>query len=303
MFDAQGQVALIDVVRSDSHLDQLLDQFSHDVRAVVDAAQQYGLVAEGDTGVSKSCAGLLGVVGDLLGVVEVGVQPDGVILLQHVAQIFRNTHRAYDGSSGADTDDLHVGDLSQLLDDVFEDVIFHQKSVAAGEQNVSYDGSLSDVLDALIDIFQGTGAVRFASQSSSGAVSAVHGALVGDQEQNSVRISVGEAGSRGVFIFVKRVQHVRIASVVLSDNGNSLHSDRAAGIVRIHQGSIVRGDAHTEVLSDFADVCFFLFGEVNYFLQVFNRGNSVRYLPMPVVPLLFGNVLPQFDVLEIACHK
>ena len=114
---------------------------------------------------------------------------------------------------------------------------------------------------------------------------------------------MGEAGSRGVFVLVQRVEHVRIASVVLSDDGDSLHSDGAARIVRIHQGSIVRGDAHAEVLGDFADISLFLLGEVNNFLQVFYRGDSVCYLPMPVVPLFFGNILPQFDVLKIACHK
>ena len=47
MLQAHGQVALIDVVRTHTDLDQLVDQLLHGVDAVIDAGQQHALVARG----------------------------------------------------------------------------------------------------------------------------------------------------------------------------------------------------------------------------------------------------------------
>ena len=73
VLQAHGQVALIDVVGAHADLDQLVDQLLHGENTVVDAGQQHALVAQGDTGVGQHGAGLGGLGGDLVGVVEVGV--------------------------------------------------------------------------------------------------------------------------------------------------------------------------------------------------------------------------------------
>lgn len=155
MLQAHGQVALIDVVGAHADLDQLVDQLLHGEDAVVDAGQQHALVAQGDTGVGQHGAGLGGLGGDLVGVVEVGVQPHGVILLQHVAQRGSDALGQHDGGAGADADDLHVGDLAQLGDDVLQALVAHQQGVAAGQQHVADLGRIADVLDGLVDLIHG----------------------------------------------------------------------------------------------------------------------------------------------------
>ena len=57
VFDTYRQVADVDVVRSYSVLNQSLNQFSHDVLAVVNASQQYGLIFKRNTCVSQLSAG------------------------------------------------------------------------------------------------------------------------------------------------------------------------------------------------------------------------------------------------------
>lgn len=57
VLQAHAQVALINVIRSHSYFDQLVNQPFHDVNAVVDACKQHALVSERYTRVSKHFAG------------------------------------------------------------------------------------------------------------------------------------------------------------------------------------------------------------------------------------------------------
>ena len=57
VLQAHAQVALINVIRSHSYFDQLVNQSFHDVNAVVDARKQHALVSERYTRVSKHFAG------------------------------------------------------------------------------------------------------------------------------------------------------------------------------------------------------------------------------------------------------
>ena len=84
---ALHQVALVDVVRPDPDLDELLDQVALDVDAVVDARQEHRLVAQRDACPSQHVARAGELGRDLVRVVDVDVQPDRVILRQHLAQV------------------------------------------------------------------------------------------------------------------------------------------------------------------------------------------------------------------------
>ena len=52
---ALDQVALVQVVRPDAHLDELVDQLALDVDAVVDACEQDRLIADRDAGAGRAC--------------------------------------------------------------------------------------------------------------------------------------------------------------------------------------------------------------------------------------------------------
>ena len=302
MLQTHGQVALIDVVGAHADLDQLVDQLLHGEDAVVDAGQQHALVAQGDTGVGQHGAGLLRLGGDLLGMVEVGVQPHGVILLQHVAQRGSDALGQHDGGAGADADDLHVGDLAQLGDDVLQALVAHQQGVAAGQQHVADLGRIADVLDGLVDLIHGQAGVVLAGEAAAGAVAAVHGALVGGQQQHAVRIAVGEPGHRGVGILVQRVQQVGAGLMQLLGGGDGLQPDGIVRIAGLNQGQVVGGDGHAQGAQAGLDAFLFLGSQLNVLLQILQGLDAVLDLPVPVVPLLVGDVGEQ-DFTARLYHK
>ena len=302
MLQAHGQVALIDVVGAHADLDQLVDQLLHGENTVVDAGQQHALVAQGDTGVGQHGAGLGGLGGDLVGVVEVGVQPHGVILLQHVAQCGSDALGQHDGGAGADADDLHVGDLAQLGDDVLQALVAHQQGVAAGQQHVADLGRIADVLDGLVDLIHGQAGVVLAGEAAAGAVAAVHGALVGDQQQAAVGIAVGQAGSGGVLILVQGVQQVGVGLMQLLGGGDGLQPDGIVRIAGLNQGQVVGGDGHAQGAQAGLDAFLFLGSQLNVLLQILQGLDAVLDLPVPVVPLLVGDVGEQ-DFTARLYHK
>ena len=80
----------------------------HNVHTVVNTTKENRLVAQRNTGVSKTCTCGSRCRGNLLGVVKVGIEPYRMVLLQHVDKILSNTLRTYNWSTATYTDDLYV---------------------------------------------------------------------------------------------------------------------------------------------------------------------------------------------------
>ena len=139
-----------------------------------------------------------------------------------------------------------MGHLAKLADDVFKPVIVLHESVAAGEQDVADLGMVADILEAGIDLLGGNGGVMLACEPSAGAVAAVHGALVGDEEQDPVGIAVGQTGNGGVGVLVKRIELILGSLIELCCRGNALTADGIIGIVRVDEREIIRGDSHAQ---------------------------------------------------------
>ena len=165
----QRGIALIDVVGTDTDANQLVDQLQHDVDAVVNTGQQDGLVAQGDTGVGQHGGSASSLFSDLLGAVEVGVQPDGMILLEDVAQLGSNTLGHNDGGTRAQTDDFNVRNGADAGDDVLQQLVGDQQGVTAGQQNVADLGMIADVLDAVIDLLLGHLGIAGTGEAATGA--------------------------------------------------------------------------------------------------------------------------------------
>ena len=290
MLQTHGQVALIDVVGTHAHLDQLVDQFLHGKDTVVHPGQQYGLVAQRHAGIGQHGAGLLRLGGDLLGMVEVGVQPNGMILLEHGAQLGRDALGAHHRSTGPQTDDLHMVDLTQTGDDVLQHIVGEHQHVAAGEENVADGGRIADILDTLVDLLHRHAGVVLTSKAAAGAVTAVHGALVGGQQQHAVRIAVGEPGHRGVGILVQRVQQVGAGLMQLLGGGDGLLTHGVMGIVGVDQREVIGGDGHTQGAQAGLDALLLLGGQLDVLFQVLQGLGPVGDLPVPIVPVGVGHV-------------
>ena len=134
---ALDQVALVDVVGPDPVLDELVDERPLDVDAVVDAGEQDRLVAQRDAGAGQPVAGARDLGRDLVGVVEVEVHPERVVLRQHLAQLVVDALRQEDRHARADADDLDVGDLAQAAQDRLEELGGEGQAVAAGDEHVA----------------------------------------------------------------------------------------------------------------------------------------------------------------------
>ena len=289
----QRRIAGIDVVGADTHLDQTVNQLHHHVRAIVHAGQQHGLVAQGDTGVSQHSAGLGGFGSELLGGVEVGVQPHGVILLQHLAQLGSNTLGAHHGGAGAQTDDLHVRNGADALDDVLQHIVADHQGVTAGQQNVANLGVIGHIVDALVDLLHGHFAVVLTGKAAAGAVTAVHGTLVSDEQQHAVGIAVSQTGNGRVGILVQGIGVLVVGVLQLLGAGDGHLADGIKGIVQIDQGQIIGSDRHAQLAQSLGNTGFLVGSQGHVLLQIFDSLSAVGNLPMPVVPQIFRNVSEQ----------
>ena len=262
----------------------------HHVNAVVDTAQQHALVAQGDTGISQHLAGTLRFCRHLVGVVEVGVDPDGVILLQHGAEFRSDALRADHGSAGAQADNLHMRYLAQTRDDVFQAFVAHHQGIAAGEQHVAHAFCLLDILQGLLDAVGRAFVVGLAGKAAARTVAAVHRAHVGDEEQHAVGIAVCQAWCGRVLILVQRVEQVGTRLMCLQSRRYALTADGVVRVVGVDQTQIIGSDGHAERLERLFHAFLLLSRQADVFLQFVEGFYSVSYLPFPVVPLFVGDV-------------
>src|SRR5690606_23638477 len=129
--DSLGQVALVDVVGTDADFYQFVHQLLHYMGAIVDARQNHRLVPQGDAGIGQHFTGPLGLGGDFLRMVEMGVQPDRMILPQDPAQVLRDPLGKHHRSPGSDPDNFHMGNFPEVFQQVFQDLVVDQQPVSA----------------------------------------------------------------------------------------------------------------------------------------------------------------------------
>ena len=104
---------------------------------------------------------------------------------------------------------------------------------------------------------------------------------------------MGQAGHGRVGILMQRIGIFVVGILQLLGAGNCHLADGIKGIVQIDQGQVVRRDRHTQLAQRLADALFLIGSQGHIALQIFNCLGAVVYLPMPIVPLLFGNISEQ----------
>lgn len=131
MGQTHGKIANIDVVRTNADANEILNKLFHHMYAVVDACKQNTLVAEGNACVCKHLTCALALFGDFIGMVEMRVQPNGMVLFEHCAKLRGDPLRHDNRGSAAETDDFDMGHLAQLADDVFKLFVALHECIAA----------------------------------------------------------------------------------------------------------------------------------------------------------------------------
>lgn len=129
MADSFRQIALINIIRTDSDFHQIMHQLFHNGNAVIYTGQNHGLVADRHPGVDQLLAGFLRFHRDFDARVEMRIQPDGMILFQNAAKLVGNPLREDDRGSCADPDDFHVRDRTEVFQNIFKNLIVNKKAV------------------------------------------------------------------------------------------------------------------------------------------------------------------------------
>ena len=113
---------------------------------------------------------------------------------------------------------------------------------------------------------------------------------------------MGQAGRGGVLILVQGVQQVGVGLMQLLGGGDGLQPDGIVGIAGLNQGQVVGGDGHAQGAQAGLDAFLFLGSQLNVLLQILQGLDAVLDLPVPVVPLLVGDVGEQ-DFTARLYHK
>jgi hypothetical protein len=148
-----------------------------------------------------------------------------------------------------------------------------------------------EILQGLVEISLRDRSLVGSHQSSPGAVPAVGGALVGDQEQDAVGITVDEAGDRRILVLSQGVHHVALRKVKFLDPGDRLSSNGTIGVDRIHEVRKIRGHGHGQPSFGVIDPFDFFRGQFEDLFDLVEGGDPMPKLPSPIVPFPLRNAL------------
>ena len=241
-----GQVGLIDVIRPDTDREELLHEFLHHRRIIVDTLEQNSLAPDRNTGIDEHPDVFPGDFIDFTRVVEVGVDVKRVVLLENRAKFRRDPLRKCARHPTANPEDLDVWDRAELSQKPIDSVVWEHHRVAAGDDDVTDFRVRPDVLNSELQGFPVPPA-RFAYLSLSGAEPAIDGALVIHKEENTVGVPVRQVRDRTVSILIKRIVWTSLV-IKFSRIRHNLSPD---GISRLlDQAEVIGVDADAEILAD-----------------------------------------------------
>jgi len=224
-------------------------------------------------------------------VVDVDVEPDRVVLREHLAQLVVDPLGEEDRDPRADPDDLHVRDLAEAAQHGLQELRRQRQAVAAGDQHVPDLGRPPDVVQLRLVLLPVEVLARVADDPAPRAVAAVAGALGRDQHQDPVRVAMDQARNRRVAVLGERVLHHPGEGAELPARRDDLAPDRIVRVVRVHEADEVGRHVHPELVRR-GEALALVVGEVEDSLDLAELVDAVGELPAPVVPLLVGHVRP-----------
>ncbi len=235
MGETHGEIAYIDIVWTNTDLNEPLNKLLHYMHAVIDACKQHALIAKGDARIRKHFASALALFCYLIRMVEMGIEPNGMILLQHCAELRSDPLGTDNGGAGAYAHDLHMGHLAKLADDIFEPIIILHERIAAGEQNIAHLGMVPDIFKTCIDLLGGHCGIMLTRKPSAGAVAAIHGALIRDEEQHPVRVTMSQPRNGRIGILMQRIELILGSLIKLCCRWDALTADGIEWIIRVYK--------------------------------------------------------------------
>ena len=167
---------------------------------IIHAGQKDGLVTQRDAGTGQLVTGFGQLLGDFIRMVDMNIHPQRVELLQHVAQIIGDALGHEDRHAGSDADDLDMRDLAQPGQDLLQDLGRQDKRVTTREQHIPYLGGVFEIIDLHVELVPRERLGWVADDTRPRAVTAIGGALGGNQHQHPIRVAMDQSRHGGMFI-------------------------------------------------------------------------------------------------------
>ncbi len=133
-------------------------------------------------------------------------------------------------------------------------------------------------------LFAGTG-----DDAAAGAVAAVGGAAVGDEEEDAVGVTMDETWDGHVGVFAAGVGHFGGVFPGFFDAGDDLAADGAARVGGVDEVEVVGRDGHGQLVAGEQDAGALFFGEHEVLFELSEGGDAVLELPGGGVPLVLGD--------------
>src|SRR5450756_914044 len=276
--DTAGQIALINIVGSDTDSHEFLNEFFHDIGTIVNPLEENGLVANRDPCVGQHCDSLGRFGRHLAGVVELRVEPQRMVLAQHGAEFGRDTLRKNHGGTRADAYHLDVLNLADLTDDILEELVVDEQRVTTGQEDVPNLLVLTNVADCRVDLAPGASCVSHACKASARAVTAIHATLVRNEKEHAIGISMRQAVDRRIDLLIEGIVQIAWHRLQFQCRGNALFEDGIIRIVLVDECSIVRCDSHAEPGECADNTSFLLVGEMDDLSLI-----SYTHLTLPTI--------------------
>ena len=193
-------------------------------------------------------------------------------------------------------------DGAHALEDALELRVAEHQRVAAADEHVADLGGALDVLDRVVDLGLGDDVLGAADQATARAVTAVHAAHLGDDEEHAVGVAVGDARRRRVEVLGDGVLDVLGVDDELGRRRDALHAHGVRRIVGVHERRVVGRDADPELAHAGVEVSALRVGEVEHALEVLGGGEAVAQLPAVVVPVGVADAAEARYVLAVSDH-
>jgi len=155
--------------------------------------------------VGEAIAGRRYLLGELVGVREVDAHPRPVTT-KHAREVAGDAHWQHRRHFGTDADELYVRYGPQARQQPIQLVVSEGEGIAPRDQHVAHFLVLGEVFERpLPDRRAEVVLAGLTDHARAGAVTAIGGAERRRQQQNTVRVTMHQAGHRRVVIFSERV--------------------------------------------------------------------------------------------------
>ncbi len=151
---AGDHVALVQIIRPNSNPQKFVHQFLHGSRIVIDASQEDGLPAERDAGIGQPFAGGGHLRCNLLGVVDVNADVDGMKLLEHCRKRYGDPLRQKDWNTAVEANNLDVRNRPQPCDQLLQLSVTDSQRVPAGHQHIANFGMGKEVVECRFELVE-----------------------------------------------------------------------------------------------------------------------------------------------------